>query len=65
MRLTEVMGGLYVMISEEECDLMDEFFLDREYVTNTQLSERQVLIAESLVRKGVLLPTVRGFKIVQ
>lgn len=65
MRLTEVMGGLYVMISEEECDLMDEFFLDREYVTNTQLSERQVLIAESLVKKGVLLPTVRGFKIVQ
>lgn len=64
MRLTEVLGGLYVMISEEEYDLMEEFFNETDYVSNAQLSDRQILLAEELVKKGVLNPTLRGFKMI-
>jgi len=64
MRLTEVLGGLYVMISEEEYDLIEEFFDQNDYVSNAQLSDRQVVLAEELVKKGVLNPTLRGFKII-
>jgi hypothetical protein len=64
MRLTEVLGGLYVMISEEEYDLIEEFFTEADYVSEAQLSDRQVLLAEGLVKKGVLNPTLRGFKMV-
>lgn len=64
MRLTEVLGGLYVMISEEEYDLIEEFFNETDYVSNAQLSDRQVLLAEELVKKGVLNPTLRGFKMI-
>ena len=64
MRLTEVLGGLYVMISEEEYDLIEEFFNESDYVSNAQLSDRQILLAEELVKKGVLNPTLRGFKMI-
>lgn len=64
MRLTEVLGGLYVMISEEEYDLIETFFDENDYVSNAQLSDRQVVLAEELVKKGVLNPTLRGFKMV-
>jgi hypothetical protein len=64
MRLTEVLGGLYVMISEEEYDLIEEFFDQNDYVSNAQLSDRQVVLAEELVKKGVLNPTLRGFKMI-
>lgn len=63
MKLQEINGGIYVMISEEEYEIIEEYFTDAEYVSNTQLTERQVLLAESLVKKGVLNPTVRGFRI--
>jgi hypothetical protein len=63
MRLTEVLGGLYVMITEEENDLVVKFFAENEYVNESQLSEREALLADSLVRKGVLVPTLRGFRI--
>lgn len=62
MRLTEVLGGLYVMITEEENDLIVKFFSENEYVNETQLSEREALIADKLVHKGVLVPTLRGFR---
>jgi hypothetical protein len=64
MKLQEVAGGIFVMISEEEYEIIEEFFTDADYVSNIQLSERQIILAEELVKKGVLNPTVRGFKLV-
>jgi len=64
MKLQEIAGGIYVMISEEEYEIIEEFFTDVDYVSNIQLSARQVILAEQLVKKGVLNPTVRGFKLV-
>lgn len=63
MKLTEVLGGLYVMITEEENDLIAKFFSENEYVNESQMSEREALLADGLARKGVLVPTVRGFRI--
>jgi hypothetical protein len=62
MRLTEILGGLYVMISEEENDLIMKFFADQDYVNETQLSEREQHLAETLTHKGVLMPTLRGYR---
>jgi len=64
MKLTEVLGGLYVMITEEENDLVVKYFSENEYVNETQLSEREALIADRLVHKGVLMPTLRGYRTV-
>lgn len=63
MKLREINGGLYVMISEEEYEIIEEFFEESPYISNTQLTDRQILIAESLVKKGVLNPTLRGFRL--
>jgi hypothetical protein len=63
MRLTEVLGGLYVMITEEENDLIAKFFSENEYVNESQLSEREALLADKLVHKGVLVPTLRGYRV--
>jgi hypothetical protein len=65
MRLTEVLGGLYVMITEEENDLVVKYFSENEYANETQLSERELVIADRLVHKGVLMPTLRGYRTVQ
>lgn len=62
MRLTEILGGLYVMISEEENDLIMKFFADQDYVNETQLSEREQHLADTLTHKGVLMPTLRGYR---
>lgn len=64
MKLTEVLGGLYVMITEEENDLIMKFFTENEYVNETQLSDREQLIADRLTHKGVLMPTLRGYRTV-
>ena len=64
MRLTEVLGGLYVMISEEENDLVVKYFSENDYVNETQLSEREQVIADRLTHKGVLMPTLRGYRTV-
>ena len=63
MRLTEVLGGLYVMVTEEENDLITKFFSENEYVNETQLSERECVIVDGLVHKGVLVPTIRGYRV--
>lgn len=65
MKLTEVLGGLYVMITEEENDLVVKYFSENEYANETQLSERELVIADRLVHKGVLIPTLRGYRTVQ
>tara|TARA_A200000159_G_scaffold56140_1_gene51915 strand:+ start:2688 stop:2882 length:195 start_codon:yes stop_codon:yes gene_type:complete len=64
MRLTEVLGGLYVMINEEESDLIAKYFSENEYVNETQLSGREQIIADRLSHKGVLVPSLRGYRTV-
>ncbi|MDC1446399.1 hypothetical protein N8344_00340 [bacterium] len=64
MKLTEVLGGLYVMITEEENELILKFFSENEYVNESQLSDREGLIADKLTHKGVLVPTIRGYRTV-
>ena len=64
MRLKEILGGLYVMITEEEEDLMTKYFSEGDYVNESRLSGREMRLAEVLSHKGVLVPTIRGFKTV-
>lgn len=65
MRIREVLGGIYVIITEEENELVSKFFsIDNKYVNESQLSDRQKVIADRLTHKGVLMPTLRGYKTV-
>jgi|TARA_B100000035_G_scaffold315146_1_gene334095 hypothetical protein len=64
MRLKEVLGGLYVMVTEEENDLIMKYFSENEYVNETQLTEREQVIANRLSHKGVLMPSLRGYRTV-
>jgi len=52
------------MINEEESDLIAKYFSENEYVNETQLSEREQIIAERLSHKGVLVPSLRGYRTV-
>jgi hypothetical protein len=51
------------MVTEEENDLITKFFSENEYVNESQLSEREALLADKLVHKGVLVPTLRGYRV--
>lgn len=64
MKLKEILGGLFVMITEEEEDLITRYFSEGDYVNESQLSGREEVMAEKLVHKGVLVPTLRGYKTV-
>ena len=64
MKLKEILGGLFVMITEEEDDLITRYFSEGDYVNESQLSGREEVMAEKLVHKGVLVPTLRGYKTV-
>ena len=64
MRLKEVLGGIYVMITEEEENLITSHFSDGDYVSETQLSDREGVLADKLTHKGVLVATLRGYKTV-
>ena len=64
MGVQEVLGGIYVMITEEESDLVLKYFSENQYVHETQLSEREQVIAERLSHKGVLVPSLRGYRTV-
>ena len=64
MRLKEVLGGIYVMITEEEEDLITSHFSNGDYVNESQLSEREGELADKLTHKGVLVATLRGYKTV-
>ena len=64
MKLKEILGGLFVMITEEEEDLITNHFSTGDYVNESQLSGREALLAEKLTHKGVLVPTLRGYKTV-
>ena len=64
MRLKEVLGGLYVMVTEEENDLIMKYFSENEYVNETQLTEREQVIANRLSHKGVLMPSLRAYRTV-
>jgi hypothetical protein len=52
------------MITEEEEDLITKYFSEGDYVNESQLSGREMRLAEGLSHKGVLVPTLRGYKTV-
>ena len=52
------------MVTEEENDLIMKYFSENEYVNETQLTEREQVIANRLSHKGVLMPTLRGYRTV-
>ena len=64
MRIREVLGGIYVIITEEENELVTKFFSENEYVNENQLSDRESIIADRLTHKGVLMPSLRGYRTV-
>ena len=64
MKLKEILGGLFVMITEEEEDLITKYFSEGDYVNESQLSEREGELADKLTHKGVLVATLRGYKTV-
>jgi len=64
LKLKEILGGIFVMITEEEEDLITRYFSEGDYVNESQLSGREEVMAEKLVHKGVLVPTLRGYKTV-
>ena len=52
------------MITEEENDLVVKYFSENQYVNETQLSDREQVVADRLTHKGVLMPTLRGYRTV-
>tara|TARA_Y200000002_G_scaffold26752_1_gene20127 strand:- start:79 stop:273 length:195 start_codon:yes stop_codon:yes gene_type:complete len=64
MRIREILGGIYVIITEEENELVTKFFSENEYVNESQMSDRESIIADRLTHKGVLMPTLRGYRTV-
>ena len=64
MKLKDILGGLFVIITEEDEDLLNKYFSEGDYVNESQLSGRETVLAEKLTHKGVLVPTLRGFKTV-
>ena len=65
MRIREVLGGIYVIITEEENELLSKYFsVDNKYVNESQLTDRESVIADRLTHKGVLMPTLRGYRTV-
>ncbi len=65
MRIREVLGGIYVIITEEENELVSKYFsVDNKYVNESQLTDRETVVADRLTHKGVLMPTLRGYRTV-
>ena len=50
MRAWELISGIQVPISEEEAELIEDLASDED----KKLSEREEIVAENLVKKGVL-----------
>ena len=49
MRIREVLGGIYVIITEEENELVSKYFsVDNKYVNESQLTDRETVIADRL-----------------
>ena len=61
MRLTEVLADL--CNDTEENDLVVKYFSENEYVNETQLSEREHVIADRLTHKEFLCPP-KGYRTV-
>ena len=59
MRIREVLGGIYVIITEEENELVSKYFsVDNKYVNESQLTDRETVIADrSVSYTHLTLPT--------
>lgn len=52
MKIVEFMGGIQLPITNEESDVLDKF--GDQAVDKSQLTEREQVVANQLVNKGVL-----------
>ena len=46
------------------CTLKGQAYTEGDYVNESQLSGREAILAEKLTHKGVLVPTIRGYRTV-
>jgi hypothetical protein len=55
MKIVEFLGGLQLPITNEESDVLAKFDDQTPFVTKMTLSEREQVLANQLVNKGVLV----------
>lgn len=55
MKIIEIMGGLQLPITNEEVDLLNKFDTKDSIVGKNSLTEREQMLANQLVNKGVLI----------
>lgn len=55
MRIVEFLGGLQLAITNEESDVLTKFGSTEFIVEKSSLTEREQVIANQLVNKGVLV----------
>jgi 16S rRNA C1402 N4-methylase RsmH len=64
MNIREILGGIYTMVSEDENLLIVTYFSNEDSVVKSnELTDNEMVIAEDLVRKGLLLPHENGFRL--
>lgn len=65
MNIREILGGIYTMVSEDENLLIETHFAEEgSFVKSEDLTDNEVVIAEELVRKGLLFPGKNGFRLI-
>jgi len=55
MRIVEILGGIQLPISNEEYDILAQFDPQNSLVPKSSLNEREQILANQLVNKGVLI----------
>jgi hypothetical protein len=55
MRIVEFMGGIQLPITNEESDMLNKFTSSDNEINKQSLTEREQVIANQLVNKGVLV----------
>lgn len=65
MNILEILGGIYTMVSEDENLLIETYFPEEGSTVNREeLTDNEVVIAEELVRRGLLFPNNTGFRLI-
>lgn len=55
MRIVEILGGIQLPITNEEYDILSQFDTRDSMVSKSDLNEREQILANQLVNKGVLI----------
>lgn len=61
MKIIEILGGIRLPITNEEMDVLNRFH-DTEVIVRSDLSEREIHIANQLVNKSVLQRKIQDGK---